>query len=525
MALSINNNLMATMAANNLSRSYNSLSKSVKALSSGLRISGAADDAAGLAVREILRSDIAVLNQGVRNANDAISMLQTMDGAAGVIDEKLIRMKELAEQASTGTYSEEQRAIMNDEFAAMRNEIDRIAKATDFNGTKMLDGAGDAVAQVLGQAGDAADISAFDSATNFSSVFSTYAAGDILTLDYAGHDSSASAGQVSMTIASGTTISDVMGWINSGTSTAQTLTVEADSSSAATTSALVSAFTDFASGETFVFGYTKNDGTEAISAFGEISSSDTTVQSILDFINDGSATFGFTAEWSSADTAIVLTDTTTGASKAEAWFLADGDRYSFEIDTAGQDSTANVGLTASWSSASGEGFLLTDETSGVSLAEAQFVGGGGPYEFTVNTEGSDGGEDVKIHFGTGNSSAEDYYYLEKQDMTAEGLGIDELSIATQHSAQTALETLDAAIISKDEGRAHFGAMINRLENTVTNLTIQSENIQAAESQISDVDVAFEMTNFMNTQIKAQAAVAMLSQANMLPQMAMSLLGG
>ena len=137
MALAINNNLMALTAANNLSRTYGSLSKSINRLSSGMRINSAADDAAGLAVRELMRSDIAVLNQGIRNANDAISMLQTMDGAAAVIDEKLIRMKELAEQAATGTYSDDQRSIMNDEFDAMRTEIDRIAKATDFNGIKI----------------------------------------------------------------------------------------------------------------------------------------------------------------------------------------------------------------------------------------------------------------------------------------------------------------------------------------------------------------------------------------------------
>jgi flagellin len=275
MALSINNNLMSLQAANNLTRSYSDLSKSVNRLSSGLRISGAADDAAGLAVREILRSDIAVLNQGIRNANDAISMLQIMDGAAGVIDEKLIRMKELSEQASTGTYSAEQRGIMNQEFEAMRDEIDRIAKATDFNGINMLD----------------------------------------------------------------------------------------------------------------------------------------------------------------------------------------------------------------------------------------------------NSAG------VKIHFGTGNSSARDYYHVSGQNMTASGLGLLPLKISGQHSAQAALTALTSAILTKDVGRAHFGSMINRLQNTVTNLTIQTENIQAAESQISDVDVAFEMTKFMNTQIKAQAAVSMLSQANTLPQMALSLLQG
>jgi flagellin len=133
---------------------------------------------------------------------------------------------------------------------------------------------------------------------------------------------------------------------------------------------------------------------------------------------------------------------------------------------------------------------------------------------------------VKIHFGTGNNSSEDYYYINNQNMTkgSDGLNVSALSIATQASAQAALGTLDTAILSKDQGRAHFGAMINRLENTVSNLTIQAENIQAAESQISDVDVAFEMTRFMNTQIKAQAAVAMLAQANLMPQLAMSLMG-
>ncbi len=276
MGLVINHNLMALTAFNNLTRSYNALSKSVNRLSSGLRISGAADDAAGLAVRELMRSDVAVLNQGIRNANDAISMLQTMDGAASVIDEKLIRMKELAEQASTGTYTSTQRTIMNNEFQEMMNEIERIAQATDFNGVKMLN--------------------------------------------------------------------------------------------------------------------------------------------------------------SSAD--------------------------------------------------------------------------------------------VTIHFGTGASSAEDYYDITSQNMTkgSSGLNISGLSISSQASAQSALGRIDTAIVSKDTARAHFGAMINRLTNTVSNLTIQAENIQAAESQISDVDVAKEMTSFVNNQIKAQAAVAMLAQANMVPQMALTLLG-
>ena len=140
MALVINHNLMAMNAARNLGVSYNNLSTSVARLSSGLRINSAADDAAGLAIREMMRTDIRVLNQGVRNANDAMSLIQTADGALSVIEEKLTRMMELAEQAATGTYTSAQRQIMDSEYQAMASEITRIAMATDFNGVKLLDG-------------------------------------------------------------------------------------------------------------------------------------------------------------------------------------------------------------------------------------------------------------------------------------------------------------------------------------------------------------------------------------------------
>ena len=136
----INHNEMAANTARNLNSHYGRLQTSTQRLSTGLRINSAADDAAGLAIRELMRSDIASLNQGVRNANDAISLIQVADGALGIIDEKLIRMKELAEQAATGTYNSDQRLMINSEFQAMGAEIDRIAFATNFNGQYLLDG-------------------------------------------------------------------------------------------------------------------------------------------------------------------------------------------------------------------------------------------------------------------------------------------------------------------------------------------------------------------------------------------------
>jgi len=295
MALVINNNMMAMNAARNLGTSFGNLETSTRRLSSGLRITQASDDAAGLAVRELMRADVSSLQQGIRNANDAISLIQTADGALGVIDEKLIRMKELAMQASTGTYNSDQRLIIDSEYQAMASEITRIANSTDFNGIYLLNG-------------------------------------------------------------------NLSGATHSG---------------------------------------------------------------------------------------------------------------------AAMDPTGKL----------------------------------------------------KVHFGTGNDSSEDYYYIQINTATASALGVglaagtgNGASISTQALAQSSLDVLQNAIISKDKIRANLGALQNRLENTVTVLEIQAENVQAAESRISDVDVATEMTEFVKNQILTQAAVSMLSQANSLPRMALSLIG-
>jgi len=155
--LAIKNNIMAANAARHLGASYDALATSVERLASGLRINTAKDDAAGLAVRELMRADIAMIKQGVRNTQDGISMIQTMEGAMAVIDDALVRMKQLAEQAATGSYSSAQRSIMNAEFEQMAQEIDRIAQATVFNNIAMLDSASTAITFHIGQRADGTD--------------------------------------------------------------------------------------------------------------------------------------------------------------------------------------------------------------------------------------------------------------------------------------------------------------------------------------------------------------------------------
>jgi flagellin len=389
MSLVVNNNLMAANVARNLNQHYGRLQTSTQRLSSGLRINSAADDAAGLAIRELQRADIAALHQGARNANDAISMIQTADGAMGVIDEKLIRMKELAEQAATGTYSSTQRLMIESEYQAMASEITRIANATDFNGMKLLDG----------------------------------------TLSGSTHDGTGltSTGKMKIHFGTANDSAEDYYYITIGSCTASSLGV------------------GNAAGWEMA-------GENLISVR----------QKILDDKDN------WTGKWNYGTLDLTKCDV-----KLADYKNADGSMdwagYQNAVDKWVNDSVKN-GTNIDW-------------------------------------------ENVNLKTG------------EKPAAQGEALRSAGYTVSTQEAAQRALEGINNAIESKDKIRAHLGAMQNRLENTITNLNVQAENLQAAESRISDVDVATEMTQFVRNQILTQSAVAMLGQANSLPQMAMQLIGG
>ncbi len=140
MGLVINTNIAAINAQRNLGRSEASLNTSLARLSSGMRITAAKDDAAGLAISEKLRAQIRGSAQASRNANDGISLVQTAEGALDEVSNILIRMRELTVQASTGTIGTSERVYLNAEFKELTDEINRIASVTEFNGQKLLDG-------------------------------------------------------------------------------------------------------------------------------------------------------------------------------------------------------------------------------------------------------------------------------------------------------------------------------------------------------------------------------------------------
>jgi len=140
MGLTINTNVASLNAQRNLNTTQLQLSKSMERLSSGLRINRAGDDAAGLAISQNMQANIRSMNQAVRNANDGISMVQTAEGALNETSNILLRMRELGTQAANGTLTQSQRDNIQVEFKNLQEEIDRISKVTNFNGTNLLDG-------------------------------------------------------------------------------------------------------------------------------------------------------------------------------------------------------------------------------------------------------------------------------------------------------------------------------------------------------------------------------------------------
>jgi flagellin len=576
MSLVINHNMMAMNAARNLGIIYGRLSKSTERLSSGLRINSAGDDAAGLAIRELMRSDIAVMQQGIRNASDGISMIQTAEGAMAVMDEKLTRMKELAEQAATGTYTTVQREIMNSEYIAMAAEIDRIANATDFAGTKLLDGS-------------------LSKVHNGSGLKIHFGTGNSAAEDYY----FVRIGDVRATTETGLRVggdafNDIWGQGPAG-GCCGTGGVESLSSAIFTTDDQAFSYSYNHVADSDVFGAALA-GPSYIAGVYHLGSG-SSLQALINEVNRGSQSriqidfaavsaggiqvggsgllnlcigdevyqfgAGGSASGVSGDMSFFRIDTTGASSAMTAasaftqavlnssdsfWAIQSGNTVYVFNNLAGDynkvkgcDVGVGSGLSAtaqvtwrnmeSWESFDeGTTFALGGNVWG----RLQAVSDGHRFGVTLNGRQVgdnfdlriwDVGSGATIDLGsrftqlTGYGSAA---FSELQD-AADGPW-DGAHIRTQSHAQEALDAIQSAIERKDMVRANLGAYQNRLENTITNLSIMAENLQASESRISDVDVAVEMTEFTKNNVLAQAATAMLAQANTLPQLALSLLG-
>lgn len=530
---SINNNLMATNVARNLNSHYNRLANSVQRLSSGLRINSAADDAAGLAIRELMRADVAALNQGMRNASDAISMIQVADGALGVIDEKLIRMKELAEQAATGTYNSTQRLIIDSEFQAMASEIERIARATDFNGIKLLDGS-------LHGEHDGSGLNAtgrlkvhFGSANDSAEDYYYVEIGDC-TLAGLGLRESVATNTIS-TIAANDAINPINVQAQSNVSNLPRLD-----------DMVTNGGRKIFHGHNLAIAYIPK-GTKGLSiilddqggpdGFQIFTTSGKHIAGTMPYT---STSFDWEAQYS-WDTGISLPsgitpDLNTWAITSQNGFDDNAVYDGSQLNGSGQNVPSykgsppyntftingmNIGFSGEGNTLVGNppttDYLTVDEVT----EDLIFcITGDGPCNFTASWTFMPA--DAPPDPGPGPDPGPNPPQPDKPTPSPQG---DIISIKTQEKAQQALERIDDAIVTKDKVRANLGATQNRLENTVTNLTIMAENLLSAESRISDADIGAEMMIFVRNQILTQSSVAMLGQANSYPHMLSGLISG
>ncbi len=545
MSLVVNNNLMAANVARNLNTHYGRLQTSTQRLSSGLRINSAADDAAGLAIRELQRADIAALHQGARNANDAISMIQTADGAMGVIDEKLIRMKELAEQAATGTYSSTQRLMIESEYQAMASEITRIANATDFNGMKLLDGTlssdkhdGSGLVSTgkmkihFGTANDSAEDYYYITIGNC-----TAAALGVGNSAYVGTGKYVLS-ETKTTLKDGTEVvksADDQYVDNTGAVVPVTATLTEARQAADGSGAIY-----YHDGNAWVVA----SGTEInpapsqteIAAFpqakdvnGNLLVADAVTGDLYwkpDYVTTGANPQGV-----NQGANVTTITTNTELFKEPAFVDANGKAIDPQPDASEVTAVYKIGNDEFYKATDGSYVKVVDGSAYTLPPTATFPlpesrGDYGP-KFVTQTGPAPGVAQTTYEQAEFKKADGTYLTAEeaKKVKGEEKIPSDGYTVSTQEAAQKALNAINNAIESKDKIRAHLGAMQNRLENTITNLNVQAENLQAAESRISDVDVATEMTQFVRNQILTQSAVAMLGQANSLPQMAMQLIGG
>ncbi|MDQ7837891.1 MAG: flagellin [Thermodesulfobacteriota bacterium] len=474
MGLRIANNITAMNAHRMLSINDAQLSKSLERLSSGYRINRAADDAAGLAISQSFRANIASFKVASRNTTEASALLQVAEGGMDQIGNMLTRLKELATQAASSNVGTSERAKINSEGNALISEIDRISQATKYGSTALLDGTFGASKTAGTYTGGADDIRVYGDATHAYSIVDGGGGGGVLAADLTISSMAAAATAATWTFSAATATTLKLG---NGTTT-EVITITYSQSAAQT---LV--FANLGITFTADCGLTSTQWSGA-----QVVVRDTGLTS-LNVTGANTGTYVFT----STGTTLTLGN---GTVTQQITGFTPGTAKDFDFDTLG------ITLTV--------GSVYTDnDLDNVT--------------FTVTSSGTSGSTfQVGADNDTNNRLSFTISSLRSTATTGLSLSYDYLDTATE--AQSMLDLVDSAISTLSSRRGDVGAAMNRLSYAAANLATTIENVQAAESVIRDVDMAAEMTSFTKSQILLQAGTAMLAQANMAPQSILSLIG-
>ena len=489
----IQHNIMAMNSYRNYSNNTSALSKNLEKLSSGYKINRAGDDAAGLAISEKMRAQITGLTQAQANAKSGINLVQTAEGALTEVHDMLNRMIKLADQSANGTYDDDvDRANLQKEVTQLQSEIDRIADSSNFNGIKLLDGS-------MG----GPKVTATDGAPDPTATPAVKAVYEI-NLNGKGQ------GDLNGKQIDGVAITWNAGGLND--TMADFLTAYA------------------AANKNYDATYANNKLTLTAKTAGTVAAGPTTDTGIT--VANPTIGANATGQPSAAKTEIDFTGK-TGADVLGGSVKIGNTTYQFvKAGTAptGTNTAVNVAETDNAAAIAAAlqvkiGTSVANFTSAVAgdkvtLTETANPPAGNTTAPTVTTEGMG----LTLQIGD-TSDSFNKLTVSVQDMHTAALGIDKagISIATQSAAAAAIDKIKTAINTVSSVRGDLGATQNRLDHTINNLSVMTENIQDAESTIRDTDVAEEMMAYTKNNILVQSAQAMLAQANQVPQGVLQLL--
>jgi len=500
MGLFINTNTSSINARRKLTSSTNALGRSFERLSSGLRINSARDDAAGLAISNRMTAQIRGLDQAVRNSNDGISLAQTAEGALNETTNLLQRIRELAVQSASDNNNPSDRASLNEEVTQLVDEVNRIAQNTSFNGNKILNG--DIINSVLQVGANVGETLA----VRVDSAEATQLSRQMRRVSAVGAD--ANLAMDSLKIATKTSAT---------TSKITTIRAAVAADDAVSTSLNANSAIAKASAINDAYEFT---GVRAIVGDTVVGSAGTTIQGghninndvvggALDetefFILNGSKIAGFDVLQNDSDNSLV---DAINAVIDDTGVIASLDGNSRLVLTAEDGRNIEV-LTSSGTVENITGLVEGTYGGEISLQSNQQV----DIEFGATANDSlgnlrlDGGGAGTAIFGVSSD-----------------FSVSTLDISTRAGSNLAIEIADLALEQISAQRASLGAIQNRLESTINNLTTNSENLSASRSRILDADFASETANLSRNQIIQQAGVSILAQANQQPQIALSLLG-
>ena len=538
----IQHNIAALNSYRQLSGNNSAVSKNLEKLSSGYKINRAGDDAAGLAISEKMRAQITGLETAQKNANDGISLVQTAEGALTEVHSMLNRMVELATQSANGTYDNTvDRNNLQKEFDSLLEEVDRISEATNFNGINLLDGS-------LG-GGQVKDVTTGTKTISANPV----ATGTTVTAPVKDSAINGANGATKASITFDLAGMEVKAPTNGATDAKFKLTIAGQATNDITVSADMDA-SAIASKLAELHGTGKEltigGQSYAITANGSKITLTSTTQSTNDVatvfadgikLEAGKVTAGTngtgTPVLGTASTATIDFDGRTGGDVLGGTVKIGNTTYSFVEDA----TKAKEGTTAIVVAKDAKSADIAKALSGAVNAGSDFTAGvdGAAIKLTEATKDAAGdpafsGEAINIEFkGTGlrlqvGDTDDDFQKVRVAvgDMSTKGLGLDTLKnvgIADQTTAGTSIDKIKAAINTVSSTRGDLGAIQNRLEHTINNLGVTTENMTAAESRIRDTDMAQEMMSYTKNNILVQAAQAMLAQANQVPQGVLQLL--